>query len=425
VLLFLAFADPHRQRARSAPPPEPEIVQIPSTQPAKVDEPPKIKPRKALHPEESPVLVPRTFDLSKQTEGPGLAVLEKAKETPKPAATVANLPPPIPPAPIVVARVEQAKGAFLMSNGLRTAIAAGCDLQPGQGLTTGDSGRATLVFPDGTRVKLESGTRISEVKSEKGKSLEVEQGAVSAVVAKQDIDKPMIFATPYGTATVVGTSLRIAVVPGASGSSLLQVMEGKVQFTNKAGTVMVEGGHEARATRANHTSRAMKAEGLLEAWGTIKVSFGPENRTLPADCVIDSGKVYDDERGHGWNRAMQGLTSPGEYSDPLEASFIGGGSRQVTRTWWMRVPKGRYLVTVCVGGVGLGVADQGPHMVKVQGQTVVNGEPTNPNRPFIRKEVLVDAEGKLTVVIGGHGTTQRTSDKDDDTLINYLIIQRR
>jgi hypothetical protein len=146
--------------------------------------------------------------------------------------------------------VEEVAGdALLVTKDGKSPVIAGTNLLPGQGLETGGgTSRIVLRFPDKTRVELGPETLLAELKMDSGKRLDLTRGSVRAVVAKQPKGEPLIFTTPHGRATVVGTTLRLVVDPDAKKGTNLEVEEGKVELKNLAGkTVMVESGHYAVA----------------------------------------------------------------------------------------------------------------------------------------------------------------------------------
>ncbi|HEV3027304.1 MAG TPA: FecR domain-containing protein, partial [Planctomycetota bacterium] len=152
---------------------------------------------------------------------------------------------------MVIARVEEAAGqVFLVTKEGKTPLTSGGNLLPAQGLETGGgASRLVLRFPDKTRVELGPETELGEITMDSGKRLWMGKGTMQAQVFQQPKDQPMIFATPYGEAKVLGTTLRITVDPDSRKGTRLEVDEGKVELKNLAGrTVVVEGWHYAVAT---------------------------------------------------------------------------------------------------------------------------------------------------------------------------------
>jgi len=145
-----------------------------------------------------------------------------------------------------IAQVTEVSGAAVYGDG--TAVASGHGLPAGRGFrTVGAGSGATLRFPDGTRVDLAGDTTVGQIDDRgEGKRISIARGIASAVVRPQDAARPMIFTTPHGQATVLGTTLRLTVDPDAKSGTRLDVKEGKVQLQNLAGkTVVVESGHYA------------------------------------------------------------------------------------------------------------------------------------------------------------------------------------
>lgn len=169
-------------------------------------------------------------------------------------------------------------------------------------------------------------------------------------------------------------------------------------------------------------------ESLLDGRGSVTILFGaegPDSRLTDPGKKLDTGKVFDPQRGYGWSRDLVGRSASDAArfdADPLHASFLWGGSKNGSETWSILLPNGRYLVQVSVG------ADtpmkQGPHHVRVQDQQVFDRFMT-PKRTF-QDSPLVPVEvrdGRLTLVIGDHRSGLKGPD-DDDTVIDCIVIKR-
>jgi formylglycine-generating enzyme required for sulfatase activity len=100
---------------------------------------------------------------------------------------------------------------------------------PGEGLKTAAAGRASLRYPDGTTLDLEINSTARLEMHNGAKQIYLNAGKLSATVAEQPSGKPMLFATPYGVACVLGTQLSLEV---ERQSARLEVAKGKVRFTN-------------------------------------------------------------------------------------------------------------------------------------------------------------------------------------------------
>jgi ferric-dicitrate binding protein FerR (iron transport regulator) len=233
----------------------------------------------------------------------------KPDETPKPPVPVpapkegppapekpAPPPAPAPTAP-AVATLERVEGAVsVLSAAGRAPARPGDLLLGGQGLDVGAAGRATLKFPDGTRVDLEPETRVKEFTDAAGKRVQVERGAVAADVTRQPAGKAMTFATPHGEATVLGTTLRIKV---DETSTRLEVTEGKVRLKRLSDGTPVEvvGGYLAVAGAG--------------------IDLAP--RPIPVDEIVlgaSHGKVF----GLEWRRVKDERSAFGEAFEALETA---------------------------------------------------------------------------------------------------------
>ena len=140
---------------------------------------------------------------------------------------------------------------FVLSKNERTPAKAGLGLRAGQGLETAPGASwAVVSFPDETRVYIPADTVVREIGETRGKRMHLERSleGIRPEVSKQPKDRPMVFSTPHGEATVLGTTLRLVVDPDPKKGTKLVVEEGRVELKNLAGkTVMVESGHFAVA----------------------------------------------------------------------------------------------------------------------------------------------------------------------------------
>jgi ferric-dicitrate binding protein FerR (iron transport regulator) len=153
-----------------------------------------------------------------------------------------------------VARLDSLVGQVRLSSG--TAAVEGQEILDGQGLETVGDSRATLKLPDGTTLRLNARTRIAELTADH--RVVLHQGALAADVRPRE--RPLIFSTPHGDATVLGTSLRLA-VDGTS--TRLEVSTGRVRLNTlevAAGQYAVAG---AGATLAAKPLRAERGVELV------------------------------------------------------------------------------------------------------------------------------------------------------------------
>jgi ferric-dicitrate binding protein FerR (iron transport regulator) len=153
-----------------------------------------------------------------------------------------------------VGRLDSTVGQVrLIAGDDRSIAAAGQEILGGQGLETVGDSRATVRLTDGTTLDLKARTLVADFDEAGRNRVRLTRGTLAAVVRPQAADRPMIFATPHGEATVVGTSLTVAVEGDPEkGSTRLEVAEGKVRLSRLANAAPVDVLTQQYAIAANH-----------------------------------------------------------------------------------------------------------------------------------------------------------------------------
>jgi hypothetical protein len=312
-------------------------------------------------------------------------------------------------------------------------------LGPGQTIETHSSSAARLRFADGTWFDLGPGSSFT-----KSRQLFLAAGSLESKVAPQPPDGPMIFTTPTGEVTILGTTVRLTVGHEARQSTTLEVREGKAMLTRLADrrSVPVAAGQFAVAVPGvDLAAQKSFPDELL-------VKFGPSDVQLQPGWVLDSGDEFDPARGYGWIGPKNGPVVPGLFwrdgqgklqprhrgriavrravppgTDPLKATDVTAGWATQSETWFMPVPNGRYLISVCCGDL---TYEQGPHHVWVEGVQVIDQKKNRVGESIEVKDVPVDVrDGELTMKVGGNPPGSKvSSDGSSDSCINYLLIKR-
>jgi photosystem II stability/assembly factor-like uncharacterized protein len=147
------------------------------------------------------------------------------------------------------------------------------DLHDGDAVRTPAGATALIRWNDGTKFTLGADTgldRLSE--GDKGKTVLLVRGTVSAEVTPQPAGRSLVFTTPHGEARVVGTTLSLRVDLDAKKGTRLDVQTGKVELQNGSGkSVLVEAGYFAiAATGRELASKKIETPG----WKNITSDLG-------------------------------------------------------------------------------------------------------------------------------------------------------
>jgi outer membrane biosynthesis protein TonB len=212
------------------PAPQPEVVPVPK-------------------PEEPKPIAPVPLPPAPKPEEPKPAPPEPPKEAPKPEPTRV--------VKTAVAKLDKVEGDVRVDG--KPAVAG----QEAENVATGPTkSRASIVLADGTRLGLDADAAIKEiVKGPKGTRIVLTQGTLTADVAKQPADQPLVIATPQAEARVLGTVFRLVV---DASSTRLEVREGKVRLTRETKSVDVSAGQFATATAGTPlTARTLSPDEIV------------------------------------------------------------------------------------------------------------------------------------------------------------------
>jgi ferric-dicitrate binding protein FerR (iron transport regulator) len=217
-------------------------------------------------------------------------------------------------APVPVAVVDRATGGV--------SRLAGEKLFAGDGIETDGRGSASLLFSDGTRVDLAAATKMQGLAAKGGKRFLVAKGKISADVAKQRADEPMIARTPEGEAKVLGTKLTLIV---SAGRTRLDVEQGRVLLTRLSDRKFAEVAAGQYAESASDTEPVARA-----AAAALVSAMAPRSWLAIPDTAMS--KVFPDKtkfpdiQGSSGSDAVIGAWSGGAF-DPRRGRLVlwGGG----------------------------------------------------------------------------------------------------
>jgi hypothetical protein len=243
--------------------------------------------------------------------------------------------PPAPPQPpteresgntfAAIARVEKVEGTVSLPGG--AGIRANHIVLEGQGLRTAAASLATLRFPDGTRIEAGGETLVREIRLEGGRRIYLEQGSLTAEVVRQAPGMSTVFVTPHGEATILGTTLRLAV---DAKKTRLEVAEGRVRLRRLPDGKPVEvaaGQYAVAAPGANPAPQPLPIDEIL---------------ILPHQAVLSGTEwrlIRDPASACGL--ALENLKTSNRYPDGVNAdasriTFVFKADADKTYTVWGR-----------------------------------------------------------------------------------------
>jgi hypothetical protein len=145
-------------------------------------------------------------------------------------------------------------------------------LAPGDRIATGPNGYLKYAYLDGSVVGLSPNSAITLLRKEGSvaKTVRLWTGLLDATIRRQPSDALMTFLTPHGSATVMGTILRVNATPK---DDVVGVYSGQVEVSAKTEQVMVNAGEVAVAGEAELRKRA--DPDFLPAVSNIRYQDGP------------------------------------------------------------------------------------------------------------------------------------------------------
>lgn len=146
-----------------------------------------------------------------------------------------------------------------------------------------------------------------------------------------------------------------------------------------------------------------------------KVNFQAQTTTTPSGYSADFGQAFDADRKYGWldyNGTPLNLVGNGRERnaiadkrlDTFMAPQIPANSSGIKTPgeWELTAPNGTYNVTVSVGDA---ISADGRHIVRLEGNTVIDFTPTNANKFKSVTVPVAVTDGRLTLdTIGGTNT---------------------
>ena len=182
------------------------------------------------------------------------------------------------------------------------------------------------------------------------------------------------------------------------------------QFVTIAdGKLTVEVGGAAGYTMLNFIT--ISSDAPSSASFPIEVNFQPGAQPTPAGYSMDSGAIYDEGRGYGWDVDISGNTRDRGINADQRLDTIIYAAPSNEYTWTLDVPNGDYFVEISAGDPAI-IA--GPHRIALQGTTIINLETTTQDQYItLARELVSVIDGQLTMTIG---------DTDGYSEVNYIRV---
>lgn len=219
--------------------------------------------------------------------------------------------------------VVEAGNGVTVTRGKLVVVSPSIALEPNDRITTEPGVETRITYRDGTSLLVRGDSTIAVVESTPviGKSLQVEAGDVSANVAEQPVNRPLILRTPDARARVLGTEFDLRV---RNGRTRLDVRDGRVELTRLAdGVAVVVGAREFAVASAGggkgFRPRSVEFPGVT--WDEVE----PAEAGLDVDVLDRFAKAVG-----GSGCVVRGGRLVHEWGDPTQR---GRGSRVSDVLW--------------------------------------------------------------------------------------------
>ena len=170
------------------------------------------------------------------------------------------------------------------------------------------------------------------------------------------------------------------------------------------GRVTVEAGGGGGNTALDYVTAV---ESALQPFAARTFNFQPATSTLPEGFEIDTGAVYDELSGHGWDLELPSRDRDVLGDPVLDTLVFTNGSY---RSWEAALPPDYYEVRLSVGDAAYA---QGPMTVEVEGQSWLSGGAAGAGEFLTLSGRVFVLDGSLTVGIGEPGGI---------TTLNYVSV---
>jgi ferric-dicitrate binding protein FerR (iron transport regulator) len=212
----------------------------------------------------------------------------------------------------IAARIRiTSPGVKVVRQGDTVIATVGMDIFVGDRVETRRNQRARIEYSDeDTWVLLDSATKIEFDAAERGRRLHLKKGRIEANVGGRGEDVPFVVVTSEAECEVKGTHF---LLKSGRGQTRVEVLEGKVAFTQRADGETIEVG-------AGQSADAHAEGGTL----TARMNRKPSKRLLsPVPLSEDGPEIFSDDFVSGmenWEPVIEG--APGEFR-PLSESEAG------------------------------------------------------------------------------------------------------
>lgn len=131
---------------------------------------------------------------------------------------------------------------------------------------------------------------------------------------------------------------------------------------------------------------------------SLNVNFQPATSQVPDNYLVDSGKIFDAERGYGWVSTPYYGTRDRDNSLSPDQAYDTNIMPRANDVWKVKLPNGVYQVTICVGDP---YYPSSTNIISIEGIEFINTTVTSSNKWVEKTNNITIADGEMTVTFTG------------------------
>lgn len=125
----------------------------------------------------------------------------------------------------------------------------------------------------------------------------------------------------------------------------------------------------------------------------LSINFQPAASPVPANFKVDSGALFEEDRGYGWTSMPKDGTRDRDNAASPDQSYDTNIMPRSTDVWKVALPSGNYKVVICVGDPWY---PSSTNIIQIEGVEAMN-ETVSSVKKWAEKTIIVNVlDGEMT-----------------------------